>query len=165
MPLPPRDLSTVHLSLNPALAEMHDLFHMSRYLPVIGIMKLWKLATHDKVPIMPLLDTPSWMTLACLDDVAADHCISHAVQAMANARTAHAAVLNATLVCYASPFLLPAMMPTSMMSPPGSFSDVRPKIASPADSAASRARSAEEPHKRNGGILRSLLRDAGAAAT
>lgn len=142
MPLPPRDMSALHLSLNPALAEMHDLFHMSRYLPVVAIMKLWKLAQQDGVPIMSLLDTPSWMTMACLDDVGADHCISQAVAAMANARMAHAAVLNATLACYAAPFLLPVMMPATMLSPPGSFSDLRRSTVSPAESVATPASAA-----------------------
>lgn len=109
MPLPPRDLSALHVSLNPALTSLHARFPISRFVPAVGLFRLYKLA-YEGSPLLGLLDLTSWLTLACLDDMGADHCISQALQA-ALASQWHAGSLNSALVVAAAPFVVPMLVP------------------------------------------------------
>lgn len=108
MPLPPRDLSAVHLSMNPSLSTLHAAYPMSRFVPVLAIFRLCKLM-HEGVPLIKLLDTPSWIALACLDDASADYCIGRAIAALAH--TPDLAIINATLVQASAPYVVPMMAP------------------------------------------------------
>lgn len=109
MPLPPRDLSTLHLSLNPVLGEMHVVNPLTRFAPAVALFRLYKLG-FDGVPLCPLLDMTSWMTMACLDDQAADHCIACALTAW-HQHHGDPALVNQAFVHAASPFLVPMMVP------------------------------------------------------
>lgn len=113
MPLPPRDMTMYHLALNPGLAAVHARYPLSRYAPVMGIFRLYKLAC-DGVHLMQLLDVPSWLTLACLDDAGAEYCIA----ALSHALRAYPATpIYATLANVASPFLVPMLVPMLPTTP------------------------------------------------
>ena len=116
MPLPPRDMSMLHLSMNPALADMHARYPLSRYVPAVGVFKLYKLA-FDGIPLVHAIDEATWLTLACLDDAAADFCINQAAQAMAY-YTQDKNFVNTTMVHCAAPFLVPMMVPMVPSVPP-----------------------------------------------
>lgn len=113
MPLPPRDMTMYHLALNPGLAAVHARYPLSRYAPVMGMFRLYKLAC-DGVHLMQLLDVPSWLTLACLDDAGAEYCIA----ALSHALRAYPATpIYATLANVASPFLVPMLVPMLPTTP------------------------------------------------
>lgn len=109
MPLPPRDLRALHLALNPSLEEFHRVYPLSRYAPTVGMFKLYKMS-YEGVPLVSLLDTTSWMTLACLDDCSADYCISHTVAMMTRQPTDRQAI-NQTFVYLAAAFMVPLPPP------------------------------------------------------
>lgn len=113
MPLPPRDMTMYHLALNPGLAAVHARYPLSRYAPVMGIFRLYKLAC-DGVHLMQLLDVPSWLTLACLDDAGAEYCIAAVSHAL---RAYPATPIYATLANVASPFLVPMLVPMLPTTP------------------------------------------------
>lgn len=115
MPLPPRDLSALHISLNPALSDFHAAYPLSRFVPAVALFKLFKLA-HEGYPLVAWLDTTGWLTLACLDDLGADHCITHALQTAVASRWDRAAISMAMTTC-ASPFVVPMLMPVPAPSP------------------------------------------------
>ena len=115
MPLPPRDLSAMHLSLNPALADIHRACPLSRYAPVVAMFRLAKLAA-DAVPLARILDERSWLTVACLDDATSDACIGHALTAMA--RGGDAVAINWALVQASAPYLVPMFVPAFGLTPP-----------------------------------------------
>lgn len=114
MPLPPRDLSAVHLSLNPALVEVHAVNPLSRYAPAVALFRLYKLG-FDGVPLAGALDMSSWMTLACLDDMSGDYAIACAVMAW-HQSGGDAHVVNQAFVHAASPYVVPLLVP---LPPPG----------------------------------------------
>ena len=58
MPLPPRDLSSLHLALNPALADLHVLYPLSRFAPAVALFRLFKLS-FDGCPLAGALDAQS----------------------------------------------------------------------------------------------------------
>ena len=108
MPLPIRDLSALHVSLNPVLADVHKLFPLSKYAPPVAMFKLFKLAT-ENIPLMAFFDECTWMTMACLDDYSADHCIGMMTYAMSTG--ANKATINAMFQHLAAPFLVPMFAP------------------------------------------------------
>lgn len=130
MPLPPRDLSALHVALNPALADLHASFPLSRYVPSVGLFKLYKLAFEGS-PLLPLLSIPSWMTLACLDDLGADYCIG---QAMAVAKSSRwdRSCINAAMATASAPFLVPMMVPIPGQVPAAAIPAPAPAAAIPA---------------------------------
>lgn len=105
MPLPPRDLSPLHLSLNPALAQFHHVYPLSRYIPAVALFRLYKLGC-DGVPLAQMLYPETWMTLACLDDLSADFCIGRTLMTATMDRGS----INATLAHCAAPYLVPMMV-------------------------------------------------------
>lgn len=109
MPLPIRDLSGVHTSINPTLATLHRAYPLSKYVPLIGVLKLYQLNA-DGLPLVSLMNTASWMNLACLDDVGADQCITHMVW-MIGAGCPDRDVLNAAFAHVAAPYLVPMLVP------------------------------------------------------
>lgn len=109
MPLPPRNLIALHLSVHPPLAEVHAAYPLSCYAPVVALLKLAML-DHNKVPIMRRMEPATWMTLACLDDLTADYVISTTV-ASCKAVKWDAASVNAVFVHSAAPFLVPMLVP------------------------------------------------------
>lgn len=113
MPLPPRDMTSVHVAANPALCDMHRAYPLSRYAPVMAALKLFQLA-RGGIPLAARLDVPSWLIMACLDDAGADFCIAHLVQTLAHCPTAP---LYATLAYAAAPFLVPMMVPMTYYGP------------------------------------------------
>lgn len=115
MPLPPRDLSTTHLALNPCLMEMHLAFPLSRFAPAVPLLRLFKLGI-DGCPLASMLDGTAWMTLACLDDQAGDYCLACAVAAWQASPRSHATV-SAALVHAATPFVMPVMVPVPPVQP------------------------------------------------
>jgi len=115
MPLPPRDLGPVHVSLNPALAELHRLYPLSRFAPSVALFRLYKLS-FDGVPLATQLDLTSWMTLACLEDQSAEHCIANAVLAWRQGVPKEG--INAMFAHSAAPFLVPMLVPMATASLP-----------------------------------------------
>lgn len=113
MPLPPRDMSAAHVCANPALREMHRLYPLSRYAPVMGALKLFQLAASG-VPLVSRMDVPCWLVMACLDDAGADFCIAHLVQTIAHCPTAP---LYPALAHVAAPFTVPMMVPMTCYGP------------------------------------------------
>lgn len=105
MPLPPRDLASLHLSLNPGLAQFHHVYPLSRYIPAVALFRLYKLGC-DGVHLAAMLDPETWMTLACLDDLSADFCIGRTLATATMDRPS----VNATLVHCAAPYLVPMMV-------------------------------------------------------
>lgn len=117
MPLPPRDLSSLHLSLNPGLAQFHHIYPLSRYIPAVALFRLYKLAC-DGVLLAPMLDPETWMTLACLDDLSADFCIGRTLATAPMDRPS----VNATLVHCAAPYLVPMMVSVPPAAAGGGYS-------------------------------------------
>lgn len=108
MPLPPRDLLAVHLSLNPSLAELHKMYPLSRYAPAVALFRLYKLS-FEGCPLVAHLDITSWMTLACLDDQSGDYCIGCAV-AVWHHSGGNRVAMNAAFVHAAAPFMVPMLV-------------------------------------------------------
>lgn len=121
MPLPPRDMSPVHLSLNPALAAMHAVYPFSRYIPTLAAFRLFQLL-HDGRALATGLDIASWMTLACLEDASADYVLANALGVHAS----NPGLLNTCVAQLAAPFMAPMYVPVPPCSTPPSFSS-RPK--------------------------------------
>lgn len=142
MPLPPRDLTAMHLTLNPILAEMHAYYPLSRFLPVVAAFRLHTLACQG-TPLLRKLDDHSWLLLACLDDHAADYCIAHATRALWNGLDKSA--LNhevhriaTALVALASPPMAPAVR-----AQPPAQTRAAPTTVPSASSASSASKKAE----------------------
>ena len=149
MPLPPRDLCALHLSLNPAFGGLHTRFPLSRYVPALGLFRLYQLAAVGS-PVLALLNIPSWMTLACLDDMGADFCISQALIA-AKASSWDRSFVNTALANAAAPFLVVMLLPVAMAKPPAD-THVSPTAPSRGGSEASSRRGPEPPRRRAGGL-------------
>lgn len=109
MPLPPRNLVALHLSVHPPLAEVHAAYPMSCYAPVVALLKLSMLETWG-IPIMQRMDQVTWLTLACLDDLSADYVISTAVTSCKHVNY-DAASVNAVFMHAAAPYLVPMLVP------------------------------------------------------
>lgn len=118
MPLPPRNLAALHLSVHPSLAEVHAGYPLSCYAPLVALLKLTML-DHQDVPVIRRMEPATWMTLACLDDLSADYVISTTVASCKGVRW-NAAAVNAVFVHSAAPFLVPMLVPVPPVaaSPP-----------------------------------------------
>jgi hypothetical protein len=103
MPLPPRDHRALHISLNPSMEEFHRAFPLSRFTPSVGLFKLFKLS-YEGVPLASLLDTASWITLACLEDYSADYVINY-VAGLMTSQPCDRRSVNEAFVFVAAPFL------------------------------------------------------------
>lgn len=118
MPVPARDYSALHLSINPTLVEYHHLYPLSRYVSAVSLLKLVDLARKGNY-LVGMLDWPSWITLVCLDDTGADYCISQAAHIL---KYCPHAPINAMIANLAIPFLVPMMVPVY----PGTVPPVMP---------------------------------------
>lgn len=155
MPLPPRDLTALHLSLNPALAELHALYPLSRFAPAVSLFRLFKMS-FEGCPLAAALDITSWMTLACLDDLSGDYCVGCAAMAW-HQTGGDRALINATFAHSAAPFTVPMMVavppsPWPPAPPPA------PRIPAPAPPAP--APSAARLHGSVVRVICALVKDA-----
>lgn len=108
MPLPPRDMTRLHESLNPNLLALHARHPLAKYVPSLGLFRLYQLEV-EGLPLADELDEPSWMTLACLDDRGAHECLCAAAVAMKQGLDAQA--VNRALAVTSAPFLVPMLVP------------------------------------------------------
>lgn len=104
MPFPPRDQAAQHLSLNPDMGAMHARFPLSRFAPPVAAMHLYRFAAEGGPRLAASFSAETWMTLACLEEQAAEVCIRHSAVALGVGGCPNAAFANA-----AAPFLVPVV--------------------------------------------------------
>lgn len=114
MPLPVRNLSGVHLSVNPALAGFHAVHPLSMCCSLVGVLKLFKLSL-EGVPLAAIMDVSTWMNLACLDDAAADYCLDYAASMMRHG--CKRSFVNDGFAHAAAPYLVPMLVPATGYTP------------------------------------------------
>ncbi len=122
MPVPPRDFSEFHASLG-VRADTARVSPMAKFAPPLALLRLQILRDSGN-SLMLLLDDPSWMLLACLEEPAAHYAITHATP---YGLTGNHKLVSSTFRSLAAPFLTPVLVPAPGMVP--SMPPVMPSVA------------------------------------